>query len=324
MAMLTGQWGEFVEGVSARIDEVIDQTKDYAPNFMASGIFDQVQSDGEIYRTEGVTGLSYLKRRGENEAIKEDQTYPAYKTEYVMTDYGVIISISQKLAYTRAKELDNKLDEVGQAIEAATRTLNKGAWQVLINGFSTTDLSSEFPIYRLSDAVSMFSTAHTSRVAGVSNRSNRLAGNPSFSESTVFDLIKMIREQLNGRGLPIGLEDGSFLLVGPPALDKKAFEYCKSTGKADTSDNNINYYNGVVDYMSVNYLGAAAGGSDTAYYMFAKVPKINSMKYVTLIAPKVEKEVDFNTKAIRVSIDGSWAFGYSTFEFSAASDGLNA
>ena len=154
---------EFVKGVSARVDEIIDDTKDLGPSAMASGLFAKVQADGLIHRTEGVTGLNYLEIFDQGDSIKEDRTYPSYKTEYVMKQQGKIITISQMLMKTRPAELEAKLDEVRQARISANRTVDKWMWQVLVDGFVTTDSDSNFPISRLSGAVSLYSTAHPSR-----------------------------------------------------------------------------------------------------------------------------------------------------------------
>ena len=317
---LTSSWGDFLSGVSARINEIIDDTADMTPSFMGTGLWKSVKADSMQYNTEGVTGLNYLEIFDEGDSIKEDETSPQYQTNYVMKQFGKIVSISQMLAETRPSELEAKLDEVKQLRIAANRTLNKHAWQVLVDGFSTSDSSSNYPISRLSDAVSMFSTAHPSRVSGVSNRSNRLASDPVLSETNLFTAIKMIREQLNGRGLPTGYE-GGFTLVVPPALEKLAAEITKSELQSNGANNDLNYYKGIVDVISSVYIGAAHGGSDTAWYVFANNPSDVSMRYVYLIEPKIEYETDFDTKAIRVSVDGAWAMGYSNWEMTAASDG---
>jgi hypothetical protein len=327
--MYTGQWGDFVGGVSARVNEVIDQSQDLSMSFMSTGLFDYVNNpDDLIYRTQGVTGLSYLEGKDELGNLKKDQTYPAYQTEYVMSEKGKIVEISQMLSKTRSQELESKLNEVKQSMISAQRSLKKHAWYVLANGFSTTDISSSFPIMRLDDAVAMFNASHPSKVPGVAVRSNLASGNPSFTADSPFTLQRIIREQLNGRGLEIGY-DGEFVFVVPPALEKLAYETFKSTGRADTGNNDINYYKGMVDFISVNYLGNASNGqtnADTSYFCIAKnVPEGNrSMKYVELIAPKIEMDVDFNSKAIKVSVDAAWAFGYSTWEYMSASQGTNA
>ena len=317
--METSQWGDFVKGVSARVDEIIDETKDLAPSFMTSGLYKREDSDGQIFRTQGVVGLGLLEIVEEGESIKSDRTYPAYQTEYVMKMTAKSIEFSQMLAKTRPAELEAKLDEVRQVRIAANRTLNTWAWQVLIDGFGTTD--SKFPIARLQDDVAMFSASHPSKVDGVAVRSNLVSGNPVLSESSLFTAIKQIKEQLNGRGLPISPE-GKFVLVVPTALEKTGMQITDSELVSDSAENAINYYKGKVDMIETNLIGASAGGSDTAWYVFFKDEAMNSMRYVPLIEPKIEQEKDFDTKTLKVSIDFTCAFGYSNFEMSAGSTGL--
>lgn len=326
--MTTGQFGDFVNGVSARVNEIIDQTKDKTPNFIESGLFGIVNTpDDLIYRTQGVVGLSYLERKDEAGAYKRDRTYPAYQTEFVLEEKGKIVEISQLLAKTRPAMLEEKLSEVKQLMLSAQRTLKKHAWYVLIDGFATTDTSVNYPTMRLNDGVSFFSTSHPSKVTGVANRSNRVASNLELSPESAFTAQRMIREQKNGRGLEIGYE-GQYVFVVPPALEKLATEMFKSTKASDTGNNDINYFTGISDFMSVTYLGNASNGqtnADTSFYCFAKNVDNDerSMKYVVLIPPKIEMQVDFNTKALQVSIDGAWTFGYSSFEYTAASNGTN-
>jgi len=317
--MTTSDWGDFVNGVSARVNEIIDQTEDKTPSFLETGIFDVVNNpDDLVYRTQGVTGLSYLKAKDEAGKIKEDRTYPAYQTEYVTQERGLIVPISQLLFKTRPSDLEKKLSEVKQLYVAAQRTLKKHAWYTLVNGFSTTDISSDFPIMRLDDGVPLYSASHPSKVPGIAVRSNLASGNPNFSETSPFTLMNIIREQLNGRGLEVGYDD-DFVFFVPPALTKLAKEVFKSTGKSDTANNDVNYYNGHTDFYSINYLGNSSNGqanANTSFYCFAKNQGegYKSLKFVPLIYPKISSMVDFDTKAIRVSIDGSWSFGYSTFE----------
>lgn len=325
----TGDYYEFINGASALVNEVIDGSKDKTPSFLETGLFGMVSTpDDLIYRTQGVVGLNYLQRKDETGNYKKDRAYPSYQTEYVLEEKGVIVEISQLLSKTRPSELAKKLNEVKQLYVSAQRTLKKHAWFTLVDGFATTDTSRDFPIMRLQDGVSMYSTAHPSRVDGVANRSNRLASNPNFSPESAFLAQKTIREQKNGRGLEVGYE-GQYVFVLPPALEKLGVEMFKSVKASDTANNDINYFNGVSDFISVTYLGNASNGktnADTSFYCFAKNLEDDerSMKYVVLIPPKIEMMADFDSKALRVSIDGAWTFGYSSFEYTAGSDGSNA
>lgn len=333
--MQTGQWGDFIKGVSAKVNEIIDETKDLAPSWTNLPIYKKVITDSLIYRTEGVVGFDYVEEFNEGDEIKYDRTYPAYKTEYVIGQKGKGVTISQLLMATRPQELEAKLDEVRQLRIAMNRTLEKNFWTVLNDGNATTDTSANFPTYRLDDGVPFFATNHPSKVPDVAVRSNVISGtgsgsysgvNPTLNETSLFEAIKQLREMLNGRGLPINY-NGKVVLVVPTALEKLAMEITKSELRSDTANNDTNYYRGSVDVISTTYLGAANGGSDTAWYVMA-VPGMAenavSLRYVSLIEPKIEQEVDFNTKAIKISVDGACAFGYSNFEYALKSTGLEA
>lgn len=326
---------DFVKGVSAKVNEIIDETKDLAPSWTSLPIYKKVITDSLIYRTEGVVGFDYVEEFNEGDEIKYDRTYPAYKTEYVIGQKGKGVTVSQLLMATRPQELEAKLDEVRQLRIAMNRTLEKNFWTVLNDGNATTDTSANFPTYRLDDGVPFFATNHPSKVPGVAVRSNVISGtgsgsysgvNPTLNETSLFEAIKQLREMLNGRGLPINY-NGKVVLVVPTALEKLAMEITKSELRSDTANNDTNYYRGSVDVISTTYLGAANGGSDTAWYVMA-VPGMAenavSLRYVSLIEPKIEQEVDFNTKAIKISVDGACAFGYSNFEYALKSTGLEA
>jgi len=324
MPQLTGNWPEFVKGVSARIDEIIVDTKDMAPSFQSLGLHKTDIADGLIYRTTGVTGLGYLEIFDEGDAISEDRTYPAYTTEYVMKQSGKMTSISQMLAKTRMSELETKLGEVKENMAAAMRTLNRWAWQPLIDAFTTTGSQSNFPTAMLSDAVSLVSASHPSKVSGVAVRSNVVSGNPVLDKDSLWTAILQLKDQLSGRGLPLNYQ-GKMVLVVPHALEKKAIELTASILAPFDTDNQINYYKGIVDVAVVDYINAANGGSDTAWFVIAKdVGDQASLRYVTLISPKIEKDVDFATKAIKVTVDMACAFGYSNFEYIVGSTGLAA
>lgn len=323
--MDTTKFYEFDLGVSARINEIIEEMKDMAPNWSSIGLFEKVQSDSMIYRTKGVTGLGRLQKFGENSSITFDETYPMYATEYPMQQFGLGVTISQLLMKTRPSELEAKLDEIRQLRRAANETIEHNAWKILTDAFGTTNSDANAPTARLDDGVALISASHPSRVSGVAVRSNVVVSagvtNPTLGETALFDAQKKIAEQLNGRGFPINYQ-GGFILVVPKALEKTAVEITKSTKRSGTSDNDLNYFEGTTDVISSTYIGAANGGSDTAWFVVAKNPSVKPFKYVTLIDPKIEKDTDFNTKSIKVSVDGAYAFGYSCWEYVSGSTGL--
>lgn len=252
-----------------------------------------------------------------------------------MSQKGKAVTISQMLMATRPAELEAKLDEVRQLRISMNRSLEKNFWTILNDGNAITDSSANFPTYRLDDGVSFFNASHPSKVPGVAVRSNVITGtgsgvysgvNPTLNETSLFEAIKQLREMKNGRNLPINY-NGKVVLVVPTALEKLAVEITKSELRSDTGNNDTNFYVGKVDVIATTYLGAANGGSDTAWYVMAMPGEADnavSLRYVSLIDPKIEQDVDFDTKAIKISIDGACAFGYSNFEYAVKSTGLEA
>lgn len=335
--MKTSEWNSFVGGVSAKVNEIIAETKDLGPSWMNLPLYKKVGEDEAdlIYRTQGVVGFGDVEGFDEDDGIKYDRTYPSYQTEYPTYQRGKGVTVSQLLMKTRDGRLQAKLDEVRELRYAMNRTLEKNFWRIFIDSFGTTNSSSNLPTNRLQDLVALISASHPSLVPGVANRSNLITGtgsgvysgiNPVLNETSLFEAIKMLREQKNGRGEPINY-NGKVVLIVPTALEKLAQEITQSALRSDTSNNDTNYYQGRVDVVASTYLGAANGGSETAWWVAAmpgEAENAVSIRYVPLIEPKIETEKDFDTKSMKISVDGSFAFGYSNFEYITGSTGLQA
>lgn len=333
--MNSSKFFEFVEGVSARVNEIIEETKDLAPSWKSLPIYKQVNACGQ-YNTEGVVGLSEAEVFAEGDRISYDDIYPAYRTEYVTAQRGKAITITQKMMFSQTNEFETQIDKVRSLRYAVNRNLSHNFWAIFNDAFVTTNSSANRPICRLQDSVAMISASHPSRVPGVAVRSNLITGtgsgsysgvNPTLNETSLFEAIALVKEQKNGRGETINYE-GKVVLVVPFRLEKLAKEITGSTLRSDTSNNDMNYYTGgTVEVLSSNYLGAANGGSDTAWFVMAapgQAENAVSIRYVECIAPKIETEKDFDTKSVKVSVDADAGFGYSNFEYIVGSTGLEA
>jgi len=82
--------------------------------------------------------------------------------------------------------------------------------------------------------------------------------------------IVNLAEQKNQAGVIKG-QMPSVLLV-PPKLIKTALEYTDSALAADSATNNLNVWRSAYGFTVVSnpYIGAAAGGSDTAWFLLAR------------------------------------------------------
>lgn len=134
---------------------------------------------------------------------------------------------------------------------------DQNAFKIFRGGFTTT---------LTADGVALFSASHT--LIGGGTVSNLISG--ALSVATINLGIIALAEQKDQAGVLLGQQPA--VLLVPPALIKKAIEYTDSALIADLANNNINVYRSAYGFrvFSNPYLGAAAGGSDTAWFMLAR------------------------------------------------------
>lgn len=135
-----------------------------------------------------------------------------------------------------------------------TQTAN--AFAVFRNAFTTT----------LTADGAAFIGSHT--LLNGDTYSNAVSG--ALSVSTFNDALVKLAEQPDQSGVVIG-NMGKYLLV-PQALFTHAKQITDSALVADSGNNNVNVYRsafGITIYTSP-YLGAAAGGSDTAWFLLSE------------------------------------------------------
>jgi len=143
----------------------------------------------------------------------------------------------------------------------ARTTRDKNAFAVYRGAFATT---------LTADAAYLVSDSHTNINGDTID--NKLTA--ALSETSLNDAIVMLGEQKAQDGEVDG-HIPSVLLV-PMALYKTACEICESELRSGTADNDMNVYSdkyGIKIYTSP-YLGAAAGGSDTAWFLLSDTHSI--------------------------------------------------
>ena len=116
------------------------------------------------------------------------------------------------------------------------------------------------------DGVSFINASHP--LIGGGTQSNLIAG--GLAPSTLNDAIVALAQQRNQAGVIMGNQPA--ILLVPVAQFKHAVEITQSVLIADSGNNNLNVYRsayGITVYTSP-YLGAAAGGSDTAWFLLAR------------------------------------------------------
>src|SRR5690606_13734971 len=120
--------------------------------------------------------------------------------------------------------------------------------------------------------------------------------------------LTTMRATLDDKG-QLQLVQPDTLLV-PPALEKEAMILLDSTGRTGTANNDVNPYKGRLKLIVWDYLGSAAGGSDTAWFVLDS--KIHKLYWFNRSDRGLEgPDWDFDTKVARWSTVCRWSVGFS-------------
>lgn len=215
-------------------------------------LFKPVTTDHAAYIGEINMGTGLWSVIGETQTVPTSN--PAVRNKYTIyvKDFADSIEISKDL-------FDDNMhgvwaEDVRQFALMARVTQDNSAFELFRNAFTTT---------LTADGVSFINSAHP--LIGGGTISNLITG--ALSDTTLNTAIVALREQKNQRGVILGGVP-SILLV-PSKLFKYAMQLTESALVADNANNSINVYRSAYGFKvySSPYLGAAAGGSDTAWFL---------------------------------------------------------
>ncbi len=215
-------------------------------------IFKPVTTDHAAYIGEINKATGLWNKIGETQTVPTSN--PAVRNKYTVyvQDFADSIEISKDL-------FDDNMhgvwaEDVKQFALMARVTQDQNAFALFVNAFTTT---------LTADGVAFISASHP--LIGGGTVSNLISG--ALSDTTVNNAIVALREQKNQAGVILGGVP-SILLV-PAKLFKQACQITDSALVSDSAGNAINVYRSMYGFTvySSPYLGLAAGGSDTAWFM---------------------------------------------------------
>lgn len=210
----------------------------------------------------GYAGLGSIPLVAEADEFSEDAIMHTYDTTLTACKYGELLSISYELL---EDDLSGAIEKAKYGARALVRKAESLGAGVFNNGFSTSYTS-------YGDGKPLFSVGHT-RADGGTAQSNASSTGITLTEANLETAILAMRSQLDDRGNLISVVPN--VLLVPPALEKEALIITKSSNRSETSDNDANVYNlkeytgGMLKVIVWDYLGAAAGGSDTAWFLLS-------------------------------------------------------
>ncbi len=246
--------------VQTELDKVFFQQFDY--NDTMPGVAHATTA--EIFKPQETTHAAWIqsinKGSGLFPAIGETATVPLSTPHVTNKQTTAILTFAQGIDISKQLFDDNMhgvwAEDVKDFAIKAKVTQDFTAFGLFRNGFTTA---------LTADGVSIFNASHTLIGGGTQSNTSTAALTPSSLNDGLVNLI----EQKDQSGVIMG--NTPKVLLVPSKLWKHAREITDSALIADSGNNNVNVYRsalGITVYTS-QFLGAVAGGSDTAWFLLA-------------------------------------------------------
>lgn len=210
---------------------------------------------------ENYTGLATVAAVAEMGTYQEDVPIKAYGVVLTPAKKGLMMPVTMEMRqWAKAKEIWDGSRHLARAL---ARDVEDQAAETYHNAFTSTETS-------MTDLKSLCSVLHPSADGGTA-QSNASATGIIFSETNLEVGLLALESQKDDRGQMITVF-GNRLII-PPALRKQALIDLRSDGRSGTADNDVNVYKsmqsfyGSIEILVWDRLGAAAGGSDTAWFL---------------------------------------------------------
>lgn len=245
--------------VKTALDGVFNQTFSGTkhPGFVTAedgGVFKQDSADGAAVIMELFKGSGAWDSRSEEQDVAQGNPRIGNQKTFTVSAWAKAIDIPKHF-FDDNKHGSYEMMVRNFALRART-TRDKNAFAVFRNAFTTATTA---------DGVALISDSHTNLNGDTVD--NKLTA--VLSETSLNTAITQLVEMKSQDGEIDGFVP-SILLV-PPKLFKTACEITKSQLRSGTANNDMNVYSDQygIRVATSPYLGAAAGGSDTAWFLLS-------------------------------------------------------
>jgi hypothetical protein len=287
---------DFIKGLTADLFDIKDQvdqelalmanTSQAIENLKSSSIF---RSETTVQAEETINGISQL---GDLELTQEGEDYNS--DSYISTFKTVFRPIKKTQSVTLTEEdIDDqittpKLDRTRKLLVSAKRTINKDSFDVFNKAFTAqASLPKHLTFY--GDSVPVCSVIHPIKGIPGTTQSNASATGIPLTETNLEIARIALQAQVGDKaGEQLNIGDGQLVLVVPNTLEKQAVIITDSKLRSNTTNNDMNIYDGNITVMSSKRLNTSGGGLDTQWFLMdsSMTPLIfMSRRPITLSAP---------------------------------------
>ena len=262
----------------------------------------------EIYVTESsdrafeeevmLSGFANADVKAEGQGVSYDEAQETYTARYTMETIALAFAITEEAIE------DNLYDRLASRYTKALARSMSNAKQVK----AAVPLNNGLPsvaTYKTGDAVSLFSTNHTTINGACSNTLTTQADlNETSLEQSLIDIAAMTDE----RGLKIAAK--GVKMIVPSANQYQAERLLKSQGRTQTADNDVNAIVSMGMIPQGYRVNHFLNDSDS-WYIITDVP--NGMKHFERTPLTTSMEGDFDTGNVRYKARERYVFGASDF-----------
>lgn len=266
--------------------------KEYSKQY--TDLVDVFSSDMTYEEDQELTGFGLAPTKPQGMPTVYDTMQQGVTTRYTHVAYSLGFII------TREAMDDNQYEKIGtQRTGGLAFSMRQTKENVVANlynrGFSTN--------YPIGDGAAMISTAHQT-LAG--NQANKLAVDADISEAALEDLVILIGQAQNSRGLRISLQADSLII--PIQLQFEAARILKSVQQNDTANNAINALRSMGAFQKGvkvnNYLT-----DPDAYFIRTNAPE--GLKLFQRVEAEFKQDGEFDTDNLKYKAYERYSTGCS-------------
>lgn len=257
-------------------------------------LFDVESSDKAYEEDQELTGFGLAPVKPQGQATQYDTAQQGYTTRYTHAAYSLGFVITHEAI------VDNQYEKIGmQRTGSLAFSMRQTKENVAANVYNRAETSG----YTGGDGVVLSSVSHTS-LAG--NWANRLATSADLSEAALEDLVILIGQATNSRGLKISIKPKSLII--PVNLQFEAARILKSVGQSGNANNDIN---------ALKAMGAFPGGVKLNHYLtdadafFIRTDVPEGMKLFQREEAEFKQDGDFDTDNLKYRAYERYSFGWT-------------
>lgn len=273
-----------------------------------------IQSSDKAYEKDtSVSGLGKLVQKPEGDAIVYEAPTNGYPVVYSHLTFAkgeaVTYEMYQDDQYNVMRKAPRRL------ALAKMRTREQFGADILNYGFTYGGGGSA--LFNGGDGKALFVTDHPLKSGGTASNYTTA----DLDEDSLETALVTMRATQDNKG-ELQMVTPDTLIVGP-ALEKEARILLESQQRTGTANNDINPYKGRLNLVVLDYIGAAAGGSDTAWFVVDS--NQDSLNWFNRDDRGIEgPEYDFDTKTAKWSVVARWSAGFSDWRGIYGSKGDNS